>query len=68
MESNSQYRLTIIPNDVKIKDLVIKVDIHLVIQNLTIESLVIYEPSGDNTSITFSNKQYNRSIDSNFFE
>lgn len=68
MESNSQYRLTINPNDVKIKDLLIKVDIYLLKQNLTVESLVIYETSGDNTSITFSNRQYNRSIDPNLFE
>lgn len=68
MESNSKYKLVIIPIEEKTKSLIDKVEIVLHQQTFHAESINIYEPSGDITKIAFINRRYNENINARFFE
>lgn len=68
MESNSKYKLAIIPVEEKTKSLIEKVDILLDKKTFHAESINIYEPSGDNTKIVFINRRYNEIINDRLFE
>jgi outer membrane lipoprotein-sorting protein len=68
MESEAAYKLTVIPDQEKIKELIVQVDIYFDKTSFNVESLVIFETSGDNTFISFSNNKYNTSLDNKLFE
>jgi outer membrane lipoprotein-sorting protein len=68
MENDTDYRLTVVPTQEKIIELIAKVEIIFDKQNLNVESLTIHETSSDITTISFSNRQYNKSLDKKLFE
>lgn len=68
MENGTDYRLTVVPTQEKVIELIAKVEIIFDKQNLNVESLTIYETSSDITTISFSNRQYNKSLDKKLFK
>jgi outer membrane lipoprotein-sorting protein len=68
MESKTKYRLTLIPEDADLKELISKVDIQFDREDLRVESIVIYETSADHMLISFIDPVYNKPIDHALFE
>ncbi len=68
MESHSKFKLKVIPYEEKTRAMIAKVEILFDKQKLKVESLLIHEVSGDNTSIAFSNRKYNILLDQKLFE
>ena len=68
MESRSKFNLMVVPRDEKTRAMIAKVEILFDKQNLKVESLLIHEVSGDNTSISFNNRKYNVNLDQKLFE
>lgn len=67
-ENSSYFRLTLMPIDDEIKNIISQVYLFFNKQTLTVTSIVIYEPSNDYTTISFTNHLFNKVIDISKFE
>ena len=67
-ENETQYLLVLTPQKKDLKEFFENISIYLEKKDCSVHHLDMSEPSGDNTVITFSNKQFNANIsDAEFF-
>lgn len=66
-ENAAFYHLDLFPNQKMIKSLFTEIDILISKSNFTVEKLELRETSGDNTTLTFSNKQLNIPVSDEVF-
>ena len=67
-ENLNQFRLTLVPSDDEIKDIISLVYLHFDKHTLSILSIIIHEPSKDFTILSFSDHVYNKRIDNDKFK
>jgi outer membrane lipoprotein-sorting protein len=61
-ESDKEYLLVLVPNKKEMKSYFNKINIYIDKKDYSVNKMDMLEPSGDNTLITFINKQYNIAI------
>jgi len=67
-ESEKQYLLTLTPSRKNMQEFFLKINVFIEKKDYSVHKMDMIEPSGDNTLITFMNKQFNTNIpDAEFF-
>lgn len=61
-ESDREFLLVLVPNKKEMKSYFNKINIYIDKKDYSVSKMDMLEPSGDNTLITFINKQYNLAI------
>lgn len=67
-ESDNEYILELIPTDKRAKKMIEGITLHFVKGDMSLSKMEMREPSGDCSTYTFSNKNFNTKIDAKVFE
>ena len=66
-KSGASYVAKLVPKDANIKEYLSEIEVHFNKEDFSVDQLLMIEPSGDYTDITFNNKKLNQSLSDGVF-